>query len=215
MKKEIECEIVQDLLLNYNDGVLNEGTKTFVEEHLKECKKCKERLNDIKIDVEKTDESQEKEVDYLKKVKRKISKKNKFIIIGSILLVIIIMFNLFVFINYNQKAREMEIFLIDSATEQDLDNIVKTIKSYDENAEITYYSQKDNLEKMKEKFADKSYLLNGYEENNIFPASYKVKAKLNKIREIEQNVMLMPVVKKITSMIDNNPYELFIAQFFV
>lgn len=215
MRKEIECEIVQDLLLNYNDGVLNEKSKEFVEKHLNECKNCKNRLNDIRNDLEKVDESQEKEVDYLKKVKRKISKKNRFIIIGSILLAIIIIFNLFVFINYSQKASEMEVFLQDSVTEQDMDSIIQTIKSYDENAEIIYYSQQDNLEKMKEKFADKAYLLNGYEENSIFPASYKVKSKLSKIREIEQNLMLMPAVKKITSRIDTNPYELFIGQFFI
>lgn len=215
MRKEIECEIVQDLLLNYNDGVLNEKSKEFVEKHLNECKNCKNRLNDIRNDLEKVDESQEKEVDYLKKVKRKISKKNRFIIIGSILLAIIIIFNLFVFINYSQKASEMEVFLQDSVTEQDMDSIIQTIKSYDENVEIIYYSQQDNLEKMKEKFADKAYLLNGYEENSIFPASYKVKSKLSKIREIEQNLMLMPAVKKITSRIDTNPYELFIGQFFI
>ena len=37
-----ECDIVQDLLFSYNDGVLSETSKELVEEHLKKCDKCKE-----------------------------------------------------------------------------------------------------------------------------------------------------------------------------
>ena len=48
MKEENECEIVQDLLLSYNDNVLNESSKKLVEEHLKTCKTCQEKLQEIK-----------------------------------------------------------------------------------------------------------------------------------------------------------------------
>ena len=36
MKNEKECEIVQDLLLNYVDDVLNPESKKIVEKHLKD-----------------------------------------------------------------------------------------------------------------------------------------------------------------------------------
>ena len=42
MQKE-KCEIVQDLLLNYVDGVLSNSSKKLVENHLKECKECNQR----------------------------------------------------------------------------------------------------------------------------------------------------------------------------
>lgn len=39
MKKE--CDIVQDLLFSYKDGCLKQGSKEFVEKHLKMRKLCK------------------------------------------------------------------------------------------------------------------------------------------------------------------------------
>lgn len=41
-----KCDVVQDLLPIYLDGELREGTKRFVEAHLKECSKCKQLLDD-------------------------------------------------------------------------------------------------------------------------------------------------------------------------
>ena len=45
-----ECDIVQDLLFGYNDETLKEGSKEFVENHLKECEKCKKIYEEIKDD---------------------------------------------------------------------------------------------------------------------------------------------------------------------
>ena len=41
-----ECDIVKDLLFSYNDGVLSEASKNFVEKHLKTSIK---RLMSIKL----------------------------------------------------------------------------------------------------------------------------------------------------------------------
>ena len=35
-----ECDIVQDLLFSYKDGCLKQGSKEFVEKHLKKCDEC-------------------------------------------------------------------------------------------------------------------------------------------------------------------------------
>ena len=48
MERKTECEIVQDLLLGYVDGVLNAESKKLVEKHLSECEKCRKRLEDIR-----------------------------------------------------------------------------------------------------------------------------------------------------------------------
>ncbi len=71
MEKKTECEIVQDLLLNYADDVLNKESKKLVECHLIECEKCKERLSEIKKEMGKNQENQKAQIDYLKKVRLK------------------------------------------------------------------------------------------------------------------------------------------------
>ena len=90
MEKKTECEIVQDLLLGYVDNTLNEESKKLVEKHLSECEKCRERLQDIKKDIEENKSTQKKEIDYLKKVRRKSRIKAFFIAIGILLLIAII-----------------------------------------------------------------------------------------------------------------------------
>ena len=42
-----ECDIVEDLLFSYNDGVLSNSSKELVDEHLKKCEKCKKKLEEI------------------------------------------------------------------------------------------------------------------------------------------------------------------------
>lgn len=89
MDKKTECEIVQDLLLGYADDVLNKESKKLVEKHLIECTECQEKLNDIKIDIENNENNQKKQIDYLKKVRRKNNIKAIFI---AILVIIFILF---------------------------------------------------------------------------------------------------------------------------
>lgn len=80
-----ECEIVQDLLINYYDDVLNTESKKLVEEHLKTCKKCKEKLEVIK--KEPSDDKEQYIVNYMKKLRKKTTLKA--ISIAICLLVII------------------------------------------------------------------------------------------------------------------------------
>ena len=56
MKKE--CEIVQDLLFGYNDGVISKSSTELVENHLKECDICKNKLEEIQKDSK--DDNKEK-----------------------------------------------------------------------------------------------------------------------------------------------------------
>lgn len=73
MKGKRDCEIVQDLLPNYIDRLTNEETNEFIEEHLKECSKCKEIFENMKKDlnVDKTDKNT-REVKYIKKYNKKL-----------------------------------------------------------------------------------------------------------------------------------------------
>lgn len=100
MEKKTECEIVQDLLLGYVDETLNKESKKLVEKHLIECENCSERLKEIKEDIKENQNNQKKEIDYLKKIRRKSKIKSVLIAIGVILLVILILYmNKFIKIN--------------------------------------------------------------------------------------------------------------------
>lgn len=91
MKEKRNCKIVQDLLPNYIEGLTNEETNQFIEEHLNECTDCKKMFENMKKDVElNTPKRNEKEVKYIKKFNR------KFKIIRNILLVVLAFVLIFV-----------------------------------------------------------------------------------------------------------------------
>ena len=48
-----ECEIVNDLLPNYVESLVSEETKKFVNEHIKNCEKCKKKLEILKEETKK------------------------------------------------------------------------------------------------------------------------------------------------------------------
>ena len=108
MDKKTECEIVQDLLLGYVDNVLNEESKKIVEKHLAECKECQTKLNEINNDIRDNENNQKKQIDYLKKVKRKNNIKAVVIAIGIILLIgLIIYLRKFIIVNdFMNKAKK-------------------------------------------------------------------------------------------------------------
>lgn len=90
MEKKSECEIVQDLLIGYVDNVLNEASKTLVEKHLIKCEICQKKLEELKTEVTESEESQKREIDYLKKVRRKSKIKSILMAIGILVVIFII-----------------------------------------------------------------------------------------------------------------------------
>lgn len=110
MEKKKECEIVQDLLLGYIDDVLNEKSKKLVEKHLIECEGCQKKLKEIKNDINETEKSQQKEIDYLKKVRIKSRIKSILIALGIIVL-FLLMWYLVKFIKVNDFMNKAKISL--------------------------------------------------------------------------------------------------------
>ena len=97
MKKE--CEIVQDLLFGYKDNTLHNESQKLVEEHLKTCENCNKIFQELK-EEENNILTEKKEIDYLKKVRKNINKKNKLIIMIGIILTIVVAFNICIFSYY-------------------------------------------------------------------------------------------------------------------
>ena len=208
MKKE--CDIVQDLLFSYKDGCLKQGSKEFVEKHLKKCENCAKVYSEMNNEEEQFD-IQKDEIDYLKKIKKKMKKKTKIIIAISIVLIILIVFNIAVFVNYDKYISEMTIFLEDSITNEERAELENVIKQTDKNAEITYKSKEDALNELKEQNPD---VFSGYEgENNIFPAYYEVHSNKKAIEEIDAKLSTNKKIKHISSRKGGNPYELFFMQY--
>lgn len=74
MNHEIQCSAVCDLLPLYVDGLTSEKTNSLIKEHLEKCAECQKEYQFIKTNLKTTaaevDTSMEKEVDYLKKIKK-------------------------------------------------------------------------------------------------------------------------------------------------
>ena len=206
-----ECDIVRDLLFSYNDGVLSQTSKELVEEHLKKCSSCRNVFEEIKQDSKETDET--KEIDFFKRMKKKLNKKNIIISVSVIFLLFIIIFNVLVFKNYNEIVSTMEIYLKDNITDEEIENIKNKLIEVGDNIELEYISKEKKLERMKSKFENKAYLLDNYEQNNPFPASFEIKTSAN-IKTLESSIQNMQGIERIVTHENINPYVLFIYNTF-
>ena len=203
-----ECDIVKDLWFSYNDNILSNTSKEFVENHLKECDECQRFLKEIREDC--TKKNSKKEIDFLKKFRHKITRKNALIAMISICLICFIIFNIQAYIKYKEVSSTMQIYLEDNISGQELENIKNKITEKDSNAQIEYISKQQELEKLKSKMKDNKNVLDEYnEENNPLPSSFKIKTNAD-IKNITENIQEMPGVTQIVTYINANPYELYL-----
>ncbi len=84
MKNKLPCEVVKDLLPSYVDQLTSDVTNELVKEHVEDCVDCKgtlEAMNQQNMAYEKEQETaQEKEIDFLKKTR----KRTRRIVIGGL-----------------------------------------------------------------------------------------------------------------------------------
>lgn len=80
---KIPCEVIQDLMPSYVDGLTSPVTDKIIEEHVEECEKCRKTLETMRAGYNgdyTPDENDKKEIDFLKKNK----KKNVKVLISSL-----------------------------------------------------------------------------------------------------------------------------------
>ncbi|WP_051542080.1 zf-HC2 domain-containing protein [Clostridium lundense] len=70
MKKTISCEIIQDLLPNYIEGILSNESEKLVSEHLHKCVYCKKEWENMNTLIE-VNPVEERKVDYLKGIHKR------------------------------------------------------------------------------------------------------------------------------------------------
>lgn len=88
----MNCNIARDCLPLYFDGLCSIETRKQLEEHIEHCEDCKQLKQSLKADFDETDEKQEwdKAIVPLKKVKKKIHRKNVLIVICVCFLVLLV-----------------------------------------------------------------------------------------------------------------------------
>jgi len=96
MNRQLDCEIVRDLLPSYLDGQTSDVTNTAIEEHISWCRDCAEVLQRMK-EPEDTAVPQYEEIDYLKKVKRS-KKRTAWTAAAATLLIVLLILGIVLFV---------------------------------------------------------------------------------------------------------------------
>ena len=85
--KKMNCDIIQDLVPSYVDGICSEATKECVEEHIMECNQCR-KLVEIYRDTEISDRNiDQKQIDGFMKFHRQMKLTNLFSLLLALLLI--------------------------------------------------------------------------------------------------------------------------------
>ena len=151
MKEKRECKIVQDLLPNYVDGLTNEETNKYIEEHIKECTECTEILANMqkKLNV-KIGEKDKKSVKILKKYNNKM-----------LFLKIMFVIFLIIIILFGANVARKYIILKQIANKADetinVNNYHKRVYYYDKERTsiIDYYGLNDKRKIVRREISDK------------------------------------------------------------
>lgn len=99
-----------------------------------------------------------------------------------------------------ESAQGIQVFINNDATQEQIEEVEEKLRALDGVSTTEYVSKEDALTQMKNRFGDKKDLLAGYEENNIFPASYVVTlTDLSKSKEVQEQILTFDNIKKITS----------------
>lgn len=89
---KIPCEMIQDLLPLYADGLTSQETNHIIEEHLKTCGECSRLYQRMKEDISGENagkqEENRREIDYLKTVRRR--GRRKMILAGAAVLFLVL-----------------------------------------------------------------------------------------------------------------------------
>lgn len=93
-----QCKIVEDLLPLYTEGMCSEETRAYVEKHMAECESCREKSINYGKNIEEVIQAEqqerkketEKEIQPMKKVKRKMRKNQWMIRILVLLLIVLV-----------------------------------------------------------------------------------------------------------------------------
>lgn len=104
------------------------------------------------------------------------------------------------FIKQVESEQGIQIYILNDATDEEINKLGNEIKELDGVNTIDFVSKEEALGQMKNRLGEKSYLLEGYEQNNIFPASYVITlTDLKFSSAVKEKLQELSNVKKVTS----------------
>ena len=104
------------------------------------------------------------------------------------------------FIKQVENGQGIQVYIKNDATEEEITKIGEDIRSIYGVNTVEFISKEKALQQMKNKLGEKAYLLDGYEQNNIFPSSYVVTlTDLKLSSDVQKQINEMDNIKKITS----------------
>lgn len=98
------CNIIKDLLPSYTEGLCSTESRQLVEEHFTECKNCKKIYELTCHEITSTTRSTTTEIDYFKKIKSAVFKKN-----AVMNVLIVLLFTMLFYCNLNDYRFSSEI----------------------------------------------------------------------------------------------------------
>ena len=108
--------------------------------------------------------------------------------------------NINYFVAEIESAQGIQVYINNDASDEEVKEIGEKIRALNGVNTVDFVSKDAALNQMKEKFKEKEYLLEGYEENNIFPASYVVTlTDLTLSSQVQNEISKIDNIKKITS----------------
>ena len=99
---ERDCKIVRDILPNYIEKLTSEVTNEFVEKHIAGCRECRKAIQNMTGEVELEEFNQEEEINYLKRLNRKV--KMKIAVVSLIVIIIASSVSIYV---YNKNKMQI------------------------------------------------------------------------------------------------------------
>ena len=99
-----------------------------------------------------------------------------------------------------ESQQGMRVFIEKEATEENITKLGDTIKALDGVNKVEFISEEDALKDVKEQLDDKQYLIEGYDTDNPFRASYVVTlTDLSKSEQVKSEVEEMEFVGRVSS----------------
>lgn len=104
------------------------------------------------------------------------------------------------FIKQVESEQGIQAYILNDATDEEVATLGEQIKALEGVNTIEFISKEEALQQMKDRFGDRANLLNAYDENNIFPASYIVTlTDLTLTSKVQAEIEGLDNVKNITS----------------
>ena len=100
---KIECKVIEDLLPLYSDHVCSDASGKLVEEHLKECEKCRSMLNRVDVvQITHIEKEDTEKTAIIQKGFRKIHRRWRASLIAVFMLIPLVLVGI---LGYNEKNR--------------------------------------------------------------------------------------------------------------